>query len=177
MCRCSRPRCACIGRWHGVRGITDMTSTPGDFLQAALPPSRCRTGKTAGHRPGAALPFALVQPAALTGRRGARRSFWGAGLQSLAVGVLRQTARWPTPDTCLVPPAGPTATAMTEPRGVATAEVGTRLVTIVTTGSRKSGGLTVRALTREAIYGFGSVRLPWLYSHTIIVDGPFLNFR
>src|SRR5437899_3028416 len=54
---------------------------------------------------------------------------------------------------CLVPPAGPTVTAMTETRGAARREAGTRLISTVTTGSRKSGPLRVRALTVEAIYG------------------------
>jgi hypothetical protein len=136
-----------------------MTSTRGDFLQAALPPSCYLTGKTTGHRPSGAAPFAQVQPVALTSRQGVRRSFWGAGPQGQAVGVLRQKARWQTPYMCLVPLASPAVSAMTEARGVATREVGTRLVTTVTTGSGKTGLVTVCALTGEAIYVFGPFRL------------------
>ena len=134
-------------------GFPTMTSTRPDFLQAALPPSCCLTGKTAGHRLSGGAPFVQVQPVALTGRRGVRRSFWGAGSQDLAVGALRQKARWQTPHMCLVPPAGPTATAMTETRGAATRGVRTRLVRTVTTGSRKSGPV-------EAIYVFRRLKVP-----------------
>ena len=79
-----------------------------DFLQAALSPSCCLTGKTTGYRPSGGAPFVQVQPIALTSRRGERRSFWGAGPCGLAVEVPRQKARWQTPYTCLVPLAGAT---------------------------------------------------------------------
>src|SRR5436309_11302472 len=102
-----------------------MTTTRPDFLQAALPPSCCLTGKTAAHRLSGGGPFVQVQPVALTGRRGVRRSFWGAGPQGRAVGVPRQKVRWQTPYMCLAPPAGLTVAAMTETRGAARREAGT----------------------------------------------------
>ena len=79
--------------------LTMKTSRRGVFLQAALPPSCCLTGKTAGHRPSGGAPFVQVEPFVLTSRRGERRSFWGVGPQGSAVGVLRHKARWPS-DNC-----------------------------------------------------------------------------
>jgi len=76
------------------------------FLQAALPPSDDRTGKTAEQRPSGAGPLVQVQPVLLNGRRGVRKSFWGAAPCGSAVGVLRQKVHGPTPYRCLVPSAG-----------------------------------------------------------------------
>src|SRR5260370_25318850 len=94
---------------------------------------RTRAGVT---RP--AFPLVQVQPAALTGRRGVRRSFWGARPQGLAAVVPRQKVRWQTSYMCLAPPAGPSVATMTEPRGAAKREDPTRLVVIVTTGPPKT---------------------------------------
>ena len=99
-----------------------------EFLKAALPPSWNRTGKTAANRLSAGAPHVQVQPVTLPGRRGARRSFWDVGPQGPTVGALRQKVCWQIPYMCLVPPAGPTVTAMTEPRGVATREERSSLV-------------------------------------------------
>src|SRR5208283_558366 len=105
-----------------------------------------------------AAPFVQVQPAALPGRRGARRSFWDVGPQGPAVGAPRQKVRWPIPHMCLVPPAGPEplvwflltvpATAMTEPRGVATrGERSSLEAPPFQTAVRQVGNSGVRALT------------------------------
>ena len=67
-----------------------MQSLREAFPKAALPPSGFLTGKTAGDRPSGGVPFVQVQPAGLFGRRGVRRSFWGAGPSGLAVSVPRQ---------------------------------------------------------------------------------------
>ena len=137
--------------------VGDRPSMSDDFLKAALPPSCSRTGRCVApgvyprcggldstrrrrHRSTRA-----VDPCALTGRRGARRSFWDVGPQGLTAGTPRQKVRWPIPLMCLVPSAGPeplvwffltvTATATTEPRGVAR---GSALVTRGTTVRNRS---------------------------------------
>src|SRR5260370_8275943 len=112
---------------------------------------RTRAGVT---RP--AFPLVQVQPARLTGRRGVRRSFWGARPQGLAAVVPRQKVRWQALYMCVAPPGGPAVATMTEPRGAAKREDRTRLVVIVTTGPRKAGLLRVRPLTILAIYVFGA---------------------
>src|SRR5579871_350438 len=106
-----------------------------EFLKAALPLSCSRTGRCAGPGVYRALRWSRfhpatasgaapdVDPCALTGRRGARRSFWDAGPQGLAVGAPRQKVCGPIPLMCLVPSAGLTVTATTEPRGAVVREL------------------------------------------------------
>lgn len=89
-----------------------------DFLQAALPPSCCRTGRGAGsgvyqawrwsrfHRPTTPGAAPQVDPLALTGRWGARRSFWDVAPPGATVGTPRQKVGRPSPLMCLVPSAG-----------------------------------------------------------------------
>jgi hypothetical protein len=118
-------------RFPGYTLATDIPCRSVSFLKAALPPSYCRTGTmrkllclTAARRSRFrpltthGLPR-YVDPAALPGRRGARRSFWDVASTDATVGTPRQKVCWPIPHMCLVPPTGSTVTAMTEPRGVA----------------------------------------------------------
>ena len=138
------------------------------ILKAALPPSCYRTGKTAAgsrDRRSGCDRFVQVQPAALPGRRGARRSFWdvaSAGVDSRhteAKGVLADplyvfgaAGRARTPGVVLLTA---TVTAMTEPRGVATREGRSHSrYYLFQTAVSQVGNSGVRALTLVSIYGF-----------------------
>jgi hypothetical protein len=145
--------------WPAARLAGSLATTPRmsvAFLKAALPPSWRLTGKTAVRRLSAGVPFVQVQPAALPGRRGARRSFWGAAPAGAAVGTPRQKVCWQTPHMCLVPPAGSgrlvpfrlaaTVTAMTEPRGVATRGERSYLDAALKTATSQAGKFGVRRL-------------------------------
>jgi hypothetical protein len=106
---CSRPRSVRLDGGTATGVIKIMKSRRDGFRKAALPPSCYLTGKTADPRDQHRNLLVQVQPAVSTGRRGERRSFWGAGLYGPAVGALRQKVRWQTPYRRLVPPADPTA--------------------------------------------------------------------
>ena len=126
-----------------------------DFLKAALPPSYSRTGRPRPRRTSAAGRIVDGKPTALTGRRGARRSFWDVGPQGPTVGGPRQTVRWPIPNMCLVPSTGSTVAATTETRGVATREltlVARRDHPATWSANHSIPGCAL--LTRRSIYGF-----------------------
>ncbi len=59
---------------------------------------------------------------------------------------------WKQRHQCGMPPAGPSATATTEPRGVATREDEPPLAVTVKTGATQDGKIRVRALTKETTY-------------------------
>ena len=110
----------------------------------------------------AGVPFAQVQPRPLCPAVGGHGGVSGTlGRKDQQSGAPRQKARWPIPDMCLVPPAGLVATAMTEPRGVATEEGRSSLeVQPFKTAVRQVGNSGWCALTLVSIYVFGGETQP-----------------